>query len=73
VYVRLLVEGKWQVDTSVTEALHFLRTVLFIETVMRSMKVVVLAILQSFRRQKQKELLCQSVKVIMLTVLSQLK
>ena len=61
-------EGKWRVDTSVTEALHFWRTVLFVQAVMRSIKLVVLTILQSIRGQKQKELLCQSVKIIMLAV-----
>ena len=41
---------------------------MFVETIIRSIKLVALTILQSIMGQKQKELLCQSVVVIILTV-----
>jgi hypothetical protein len=71
--VSLLVERKWQSHTSVIRASHLYETILVVETVMRSIKLVVLTILQLNRWHKKKELLYQSVGVIILTVQSQLK
>jgi hypothetical protein len=62
------VEGIWQVDTSVIVASHLYRVVLVTETVMRSTKLVVLPMPQIIRRQKRKEMLWQSAKLIILRV-----